>query len=467
MITYEDLLEARASGESAVMQLVEAAVRWWRGTEAFQVAADAVLYDRHRNPTIERYQKYLYTVSGQKVPDFVSANWKTKNGMFPYFVLQESTHLLGNGVTFQEDGTKDHFGNSFDGDLLRAAHDALVCGEVYVFFDRDHITHYTPVEFVPIRSEVTGALMAGVRWWRIDEDKPLRYTLLEVDGYTEYIRRADEEVRIYAEKRPYKLNYIRTEADGVAITGGENYPGFPVVPLRANRYGQSRLVGLREKLDCYDFIESGFANDVDEASVLYWTITNAGGMNTEDLVRFIERMKTTHAATIDEDVKLESHAVEPKHEAREAALARLETGLYRDAMALDVRQMQSGAVTATQIKAAYEPLTNLCDEFEAEVTLCIQGLLALAGVQDEPSYMRSKIINQAEETQMVLQAAMYLDVETILRKLPWLTPDDVEAVLSRTDEAAFARFHSQSSNNTAVVQNGAQGNTSGLEGDEQ
>jgi hypothetical protein len=201
--------------------------------------------------------------------------------------------------------------------------------------------------------------------------------------------------------------------------------------------------------------------------VLYWTITNAGGMNTEDLIRFIERIKTAHAATIDEDVKLESHAVEPKHEAREAALARLETGLYRDAMALDVRQMQSGAVTATQIKAAYEPLTNLCDEFEAEVTLCIQGLLALAGVQDEPSYMRSKIINQAEETQMVLQAAMYLDVETILRKLPWLTPDDVEAVLSRTDEAAFARFHSRSSNNTAGEQNGVQGNTNGLEGNEQ
>lgn len=461
MITYEDLLTARASGEGAVIELIEAAVREHAGSDLYRTAADAVLYDRHRNPTIEKYQKFLWTVSGQKVPDFISANWKTKNGLFPYFVIQESTHLLGNGVTFREEGTKERLGANFDGDILDAAHDALVCGEVYLFYDRDHVQTFTPLSFVPLLSESTGAIMAGVRWWQIDAEKPLRYTLMELDGFTEYIRRKDKKTEIFVPKRAYKINFRSSEADGVEIVDGENYPGFPVVPLRANRYGQSRLVGLREKLDCYDFIESGFANDVDEASILYWTLTNAGGMSDADLVRFVERMKTLHATTIDEDVKLESHAVEPKHEAREAALARLESGLYRDAMALDVRQMQAGQVTATQITAAYEPLTGLCDEFEKEVTRCIKGLLALAGVDDEPSYSRSKIVNQLEETQMVMTAAAHLDDELILDKLPFVTQDDKEAYLERRNAGEMARWVSGAGTNTTGEENGSEGGSGG------
>lgn len=461
MITYEDLLSARASGEGAVIELIETAVREHTGSDLYRTAADAVLYDKHRNPTIEKYQKFLWTVSGQKVPDFISANWKTKNGLFPYFIIQESTHLLGNGVTFREEGTKERLGANFDGDILDAAHDALVCGEAYLFYDRDHVQTFTPLGFVPLLSESTGAIMAGIRWWQIDTEKPLRYTLMELDGFTEYIRRKDKDTEIFAPKRAYKINFRSSEADGVEIMDGENYPGFPVVPLRANRYGQSRLVGLREKLDCYDFIESGFANDVDEASILYWTLTNAGGMSDADLVRFVERMKTLHAATIDEDVKLESHAVEPKHEAREAALARLESGLYRDAMALDVRQMQAGQVTATQITAAYEPLTGLCDDFEKEVTRCIKGLLALAGVDDEPSYSRSKIVNQLEETQMVMTAAAHLDDELILDKLPFITQDDKEAYLERRNAGEMLRWVSGAGTNTTGEENGSEGGSGG------
>ena len=457
MITYEDLQGAIASGEAAVIELVGNAVRWWCGTDVYRTAADAVLYDQHRNPTIERYQKFLYTVSGQKVPDFLSANWKCKNGFFPYVVTQEVTHLLGNGVTFQGEDTKARLGDTFDGDILEAAHDAVVCGEVYVFFDRDHIQYFTPLEFVPLRSEVTGALMAGVRWWQVDADKPLRYTLFEMDGYTEYIKRDDGKTVIFSPKRSYIVNFTKTEADGVQITGGENYPGFPVVPLRANRYGQSRLVGMREKLDCYDFIESGFANDVDEASILYWTITNAGGMNTEEMIKFIEMIKTTHFASLDDDVNLQSHSVQPQYEAREVALKRLENGLYRDAMALDVRQMQAGKVTATQIDAAYEPLTNLCDQFELYVTRCIKGLLALAGIQDEPSYSRSMIINQLEVTQMIMMAAPYLDEEIILAKFPFITPDEREALLERLRGGSMRRFMGGADDNSGDGFGGSDG----------
>ena len=58
------------------------------------------------------------------------------------------------------------------------------------------------------------------------------------------------------------------DADGFEITNGTNYPSFPIVPLWANDSHQSSIVGIREQIDCYDLIKSGFANTVTGCTVL-------------------------------------------------------------------------------------------------------------------------------------------------------------------------------------------------------
>ena len=42
--------------------------------------------------------------------------------------------------------------------------------------------------------------------------------------------------------------------------------------------------------------------------------------------------------------------------------------------------------------------------------------------------------NITEETNTILAAAQYLDTETILNKLPFLTPDEVDGILDRLTE---------------------------------
>lgn len=61
----------------------------------------------------------------------------------------------------------------------------------------------------------------------------------------------------------------------------------------------------------------------------------------------------------------------------------------------------------------------------------MEHLFQIVGIQDEPSFQRSRIVNQREETEMVLMAAEHLDEETLLGKLPWLTPEEVQTVLDR------------------------------------
>ena len=439
--TYQDLL-AVGDVERNRMEFVLSAINEHKQSDQYKVARDAELYASGRNATIVNYQKLLYTLTGKAVPDNYSANHKCASGFFKRFVTQEAAYLLGNGITFENEATKDKLGKNVDSVLYRGAKSALIQSVSFGFYNKDHIEMYDLTEFVPLYDEENGALMAGIRFWQIDDSKPLRATLFEVDGYTDYIKRKNEDMSVLNEKRTYIQVVKSSEADGETIYGGQNYPTFPIVPLWANPEKQSELVGKREQIDCYDLIKSGFANDLDDASMIYWTITNAGGMSDIDLAKFIERMKVVKAATVDGDdgVKAEAHTLDVPYQSREAYLSRLEKDLYKDCMALDTEQIAAGQVTATQIEAAYEPLNQKTDEFELCLHEFINGILVVAGIEDTATFKRSQIVNRREETEMLLLAAEYLDDETILRKLPFLAEDEIEGILQRKDAEAINRF---------------------------
>ena len=436
MKTWEDLLNA-----SNKMEFTSQAIIDYKSGRMYSEACVGYDYFRRRNRTILKYKKLLYTMSGESVPDNFSANYKFCNGFFPIFVKQENSYLLGDGVTFNDDATKDKLGGDmFDKELYNAGEYALWGGVSYVYFNLDHVEVFKSTEFVPLFGEEDGGLHAGIRFWQIDDNKPLRATLYEEDGYTEYIWK-DGKGEVLKPKRTYKLIERVSVADGVEIIDGENYPNFPIVPLWANKEHQSELIGLREKIDGYDLIQSGLANDLDDASQIYWTITNAGGMDDIDLAKFIERMKVVKAAVVDEDGSTaEAHTIDVPYQARQAGLQDLRDSLYRDAMALDTDKVSAGNVTATAIESAYESLELKCDGFEYCVSEWINALLTLVGVEDSPTYHRRKTTNQPEVTNMVLAAAQYLDDETILKHLPFLNIDEIDEILKRKDAEEADRF---------------------------
>lgn len=69
-------------------------------------------------------------------------------------------------------------------------------------------------------------------------------------------------------------------------------------------------------------------------------------------------------------------------------------------------------------------------------------LLALLGIEDNPTYKWNRIANQSEETQMVLTAVNYLDEEAVLNHLPWLTPEEVDKILKHKDSEDLDRLDS-------------------------
>lgn len=432
MKTYQDFLEVAEKSDRERMEFVLSAINNHKDSDLYKQAVIAKEYDAHRNVTIANFQKLLYTLNGKVIPDNYSPNYKLRSNFFANFITQETQYLLGNGVTLKKEENKAKLGAGFDTRLQDAAHDALVGGVSYGFWNLDHLEVFDVTEFVPLLDEENGALRSGIRFWQVCTSKPLRATLFEPDGFTQYIRRSGEEMMILEPKRGYVAVEATSEIDGTELLAYQNYPGFPIIPMYGNRAKQSELVGQREAIDCYDLIKSGFANTVDEASIIYWTISNAGGMDEIDMARFKESMRRIGVGLVDDDgAKAEAHTLAIPVEAREALLSRISDDLYRDFQMLDVTKLQGGQKTATEITAAYQPMDNKVDQFEYCVIDFLQALFKIVGIEDEPSFTRSKVTNQLEQTQMVLLAANYLDDETILNKLPWLTQEEVSEILKR------------------------------------
>lgn len=432
MKTYQDFLEVAEKSDRERMEFVLSAINNHKDSDLYEQAVIAKEYDAHRNVTIANFQKLLYTLNGKVIPDNYSPNYKLRSNFFANFITQETQYLLGNGVTLKKEENKAKLGAGFDTRLQDAAHDALVGGVSYGFWNLDHLEVFDVTEFVPLLDEENGALRSGIRFWQVCTSKPLRATLFEPDGFTQYIRRSGEEMMVLEPKRGYVAVEATSEIDGTELLAYQNYPGFPIIPMYGNRAKQSELVGQREAIDCYDLIKSGFANTVDDASVIYWTISNAGGMDEIDMARFKESMRRIGVGLVDDDgAKAEAHTITIPVEAREALLSRISDDLYRDFQMLDVTKLQGGQKTATEINAAYQSMDNKVDQFEYCVIDFLQALFKIVGIEDEPSFTRSKVTNQLEQTQMVLLAANYLDDETILNKLPWLTQEEVAEILKR------------------------------------
>lgn len=447
MKTYQNLA-AISENEGKLQKFVFDVIADHKGSALYKTASVAEKYYARKNVTIMAFQKMLYNLHGQQVPDMWSANYKLRTHFFRRFVTQQVQYVLSNGVTFQKKDTKDKLGKKFDTQMQKAAKKAMVDHVSFLFWNLDHVEVFsfadTPTDpgFAPLYDADTGALRAGVRYWHPDE-KTTRATLYEEDGYTEYVKKEDK-ISIVAEKRSYKKTVISTKADGVSGERNENYSAFPIVPLYANDLHESELEGHRESIDCYDYIKSGMANDIDDTSGFYWVLKNSGGMDDVDLAKFRERMHTVKVATMDDDnASAEAHTLEVPVEAREKMLELLKADLYADFQIVNVEELSATAKTATEIRAAYQPMDDKCGDFEYCLIDAIQNILSLAGIEDEPSFKWNRIANQTEETNMIMSAAAVLGDELTLKKLPFLTPEEVEDRLRDMGDEAMSRFTDQ------------------------
>ena len=447
--TYQDLL-AVGEDERNRIEFVQDVIRDHKGSKLYSDALTANEYFAGRNVTITNYCKLIHDAFGRAVPDIWSPNHKIACHYYGYLVNQLVLFLLGNGISFTGKSTKEKLGKNFDKvcvDLLTAALNNSVA---YGFVNNGTVTPFTVLEFDALQDEETSAIRAGVRFWQLADNKPLRATLYEEDGYTDYIQQTGEEMTVLHVKRPYIQIVQTSAATGEQIVDGRNYPSFPIVPLY-NTGKQSELDGNRELHDAMDLMLSGLVNNVDSGEIIYWLVKNSGGMDQPSMNRLLQTLRTAHIASVDSEDDITAHSPLVHFEASKEALEQLRRQIFDNQMGLDVRNISGGAATATQIKAAYEPLNTKADLVEFNVTEFIHGVLAVLGIDDEPSYTRSYIVNQQEMIQTIVSAGADLPQEYKTRKILEVLgdidrADEVLAQLTAEDAGRFTTEPTETEN---------------------
>lgn len=439
--TYQDL-QALGQDEKKRMEFVQDVVREHQSSKLYQNAQIAEKYFNGENVTITGYQRFLFDAFGRKVLDVWSPNHQIACQYYRYLVVQLALFLTGNGVSFKEKAVKEKLGTDFDTEIVEIVLNALNHSEAFAFVDNGTVRPYSVLELAPLFDEETGALRAAVRWWQLDADKPLRYTLYEEDGFTDYVKSKGEEIKVMTEKRPYLLTVEKSDAAGETIVDGRNYPTFPIVPLY-NAGKRSELDGNREAIDALDLMISQLVNNVDAGEAIYWLFRNSGGMTQEELNQFIQQLKVNHAAAVDSDGDISAHSPQVNFAASHEAITQLRQQIFDNAMGLDVRNIAGGAATATQIKAAYEPLNAKADLLEMQLVKFIHGILAVLGIDDDPTFTRSYIVNQQEAVQTIVTAGSDLPQDYKTRKILEILgdidrADEVLAMLTAEDANRFS-----------------------------
>lgn len=449
MRTYQEYIAEKEKGNE--LDFIRQAINEYKDSDEYHIALDADEYEAERNTTIQKFARWLYTDNGQKVIDFTASNNRIASNFLHRLTTQRVAYSLGNGISFASaqkvyqgnewvnvDTTKDALGKDFDTVLYTSGLYARLHRVCYLFWNHDHADYFKATEFCPLFDEDDGSLKAGFRFWSLDWDKrPVTVVVYEEDGYTKYRTKKDSkgmsDLVMVEPKRAYKQTIAHNDVDPDEVIGESNYSSLPIIPFWGSRHKQSDLVGMKAKIDAFDLVKSGFADDLQDCAQIYWIVENAMGMNTTELEKFRDKLKLHHIAVMDTDnTKLTPYTQEIPVNARKELIESLRAQIYEDYGGLDVHTISAGA-TNDHIDAAYQPMDEEADDFEYQVIMAVRGILGILGIDDMPIFTRNRVSNQKEQTEMVLLAANYLDDETILKKLPFVTPDEIDSILDRKE----------------------------------
>ena len=428
MLTYQDF-EPYIDLPAAKAEFVQTVINEHIASEPYRLAITADMYDRKQNTGVDEYLAAMedidFKLNKIRPPDIRPDAVKT--GIFRRLNIQRTSYSLGNGVTFADENIKEALGTGFDEQLYQLGYYACIHGEAFGYWNLDHLDVIPLTRFAPLYDERNGRLRAGVYFWRLQPDTPIRATLYEEAGYTNYGATADDETLLQdGEMHAYKVTTVGSDDYGEESVLGESYGSLPIVPLWSGRLRQPTLVELKPSIDQYDLIVNGFCNDLQDCAQVYWLVSNYGGMQDDDLRRFTQRLKCNHIANVDNaggDGSVTPYTQEIPTQARETLLKRLHDSMYEDFGGLDVHCVDASS-TNDHLEAAYQPLDENARDFEKQVTKFIKQVLKLAGLPDErPTFTHQRISNTKEQADMVLSEASIIGNDVAIDLLPNLTPE--------------------------------------------
>lgn len=301
------------------------------------------------------------------MPNPFVANNRVAYGIFHDIVSQKVNTLFGEDPYIN---TEFDISNTYRQQLAyafkNAAVEASICGRAFLYEDGEgNFAVFNTANCIPFFDDYTGALRVLIRFVErqgsFSKKKSILAEVYTEDGLIIY-ERIGADIKILKRLTPYKFSkrssIILNEIKSVGLSN------LPIIVFYNNERGESDLTpSIRAKIDVIDLVQSGFINNIEDFSDIYWVIKKApgGGMSEDDYNDFFANINKTKRLFAD-DATPEQFSI--PHEARSKAVEMLELQIIKESGVIDNEKLSSTSLTTTAIKAATMKLEQRVSDFE-------------------------------------------------------------------------------------------------------
>lgn len=420
ILTYQDY--EKVADKPA---FIKAAIEEYKASADYLNAVTGFNYYRRKNEKILSRMSFLEKNFGLK--NKITYH-KLCNGKFAKFTKQVVFYCIGSGLTLEK-SQKKKLGKKFDKKMIEAAIDAFWGRVAWIYprlvsADKYEMRVFNALESFGLFDEYDGTAKVVVRFWKLDENKPMVVEFFDLYGITKFVTGDKGDLEAKGEVTPYKTK-ITTDALGQRMEPEDNYPTLPIIPLYANMLHEAEFSdAFKGYADSYDFINSDLVDIITQAEGIYWALKNFGGEDARELVETIQNWK---AMTADDDnASAESHVLEAPYQGKQAALASLTADMYDDFMALDTKALTGGSLTNVAINVAKTDLDLKADELEWQVCDAVENIMAIVGIPYEETQFKRRTISNDTET--IQNISMQLTDGVIdIEEAVYLTPNVMES----------------------------------------
>lgn len=388
---------------------------------------------RRKEPIEEMLGKVRLDKNPLRSSDFrISHNWhqllvnQKVAYLFSYPPIFDCGSPQGNA------GINRVLGEDFPRVIKNLAIDAANTGEgwLHIWLDGEGRLTYATVPGEQLYSVTNGEIPGKVMYVIRD------YTVLNQENR--------EERRIEIWNKSEAL-FFKTGSDGhltpdIVGEKGSNrlIHGFKTIPFVCfpnNSTSTGDLYMVKDLIDQYDLVVSGFANDLSDIQEVIFVLRNYGG---EDLSTFLTELKRYKAIKVEGDAVgdggVDTMQIEIPVEARVKFLELLKKQIFISGQGVNPDPEAFGNSSGVALKYLYSLLEIkaglLETEFRAGFSRFLGILLDYLGMKEDTQvvqiYSRNAIENEVEEADIAAKSQGVVSRRTILRNHPWVEDPEQE-----------------------------------------
>jgi len=370
--------------------------------------------------------RYVDVVSKGEIKTVdTGGNTSLYTNFFRLLVDQKVEYLLAKEVSSDVENVTDMF---IDG-LYNASLDSQAWLYFYILDNKLQSAFINDSEIIPIYTNFGKDLSTIIRYYDKDENT-IAVEIWTDDNLAKMeIKNTNGKGKIV---NAYETSHYSTQTryDGEVEQETERYFNqIPFIPLYNNRSIETDLVPVKELLDIYNQINSGFISNINDFQEALVKLTGFSA-NQEVLEETMRNMKEYKVVGLPADGDVEYLKVEIPVAPRELILRLVKENIFLLGKGVEPKT-GDGSITNIVIKSRYASLDMKCNGAEKELKKFYHKVVDFindyesTGYDYEITFNRSIIINESESIEDCVESLKLVDagaisLQTVIEHNPWV-----------------------------------------------